>query len=394
MERTNTSTIYLLSCVSKKRKRACAARDCYCSDLFTKARTFIEQTGSSWYILSAQYGLLDPSDVIEPYEKTLKNMSVHERKAWAERVLNQLGPKLVGIDKVVMLAGKRYREFLVEGIWAAGPSIQVPMVRLGIGQQLGWLKRQMRPKRGRANDLNRFYNALGELERILGGKRLLSDCNSRQNCPDRGIYFFFEKGEVRRDSGEGLRVVRVGTHALKTGSKATLWNRLSQHKGSVSSGGGNHRGSVFRLLVGQALNARRGRETNTWGIEDSISKAAQRLSIHRDEIKQSELLIEREVSATIRSMPLLWLLVDDPPSPKSMRGLIERNAIALLSNYVNDPIDSPSGTWLGRASGRDKVRKSGLWNSKHVDDDYDPSFLDELERQIDIFARSLIVIGK
>jgi hypothetical protein len=29
----------------------------------------------------------------------------------------------------------------------------------------------------------------------------------------RGVYFFMEGGEHRTDSGEGLRIVRVGTHA-------------------------------------------------------------------------------------------------------------------------------------------------------------------------------------
>jgi hypothetical protein len=67
------------------------------------------------------------------------------------------------------------------------------------------------------------------------------------------VYFFFEDGEVRADGG--LRLVRVGTHALTATSKATLWGRLRQNRGQVggrSPGGGNHRGSVFRRHVGAA----------------------------------------------------------------------------------------------------------------------------------------------
>jgi hypothetical protein len=33
--------------------------------------------------------------------------------------------------------------------------------------------------------------------------------------------------------------------ALKTGSGTKLWTRLSQHKGGPTTGGGNHRGSIF-----------------------------------------------------------------------------------------------------------------------------------------------------
>ena len=55
--------------------------------------------------------------------------------------------------------------------------------------------------------------------------------------------------ETRSGTGAGPRVVRIGTHGLKNGSRSTLWGRLSQHRGSSRSGLGNHRGSSFRLLV-------------------------------------------------------------------------------------------------------------------------------------------------
>ncbi len=73
-------------------------------------------------------------------------------------------------------------------------------------------------------------------------------------------------------------------------------------------------------------------------------------------------------------MPFIWLSVDDEPGPQSLRGFIERNAIALLSNYGKLPIDPPSDSWLGSYCTREKVRTSGLWNSNHVDESYDPAF--------------------
>ena len=66
-----------------------------------------------------------------------------------------------------------------------------------------------------------------------------------------------------------------------------------------------------------------------------------------------------------------------------MRGYIERNAIALLSNYDKEDIDPASGSWLGRHCNRKKVQDSGLWNSNHVEEAYDPSFLDMLEDLIE-----------
>lgn len=101
-----------------------------------KARSYVEATGWPWYILSAEYGLLDPDTVVRPYEKTLNTMPVAERKTWAERVLQSLGPKLEGIDRVVILAGQRYRDFLVPALRARDIQVDVPMEGLRIGEQL------------------------------------------------------------------------------------------------------------------------------------------------------------------------------------------------------------------------------------------------------------------
>jgi len=104
----------------------------------------------------------------------------------------------------------------------------------------------------RLQDLIRFYSILNKLEKTIGA-RALADCRGRMKWPTRGVHFFREAGEDRSDTGDGLRVVRVGTHALKAGGSTTLWGRLSTHRGQVRSGGGNHRGSIFRLIVGTAL---------------------------------------------------------------------------------------------------------------------------------------------
>ena len=86
------------------------------------------------------------------------------------------------------------------------------------------------------------------------------------------------------------------------------------------------------------------------------------------------------MSEVLGAFKLLWLAVDDEPGAQSLRAYVERNAIALLSNYGAEEIDPPSRTWLGRLCDRERVRKSGLWNSDYVDLDYEPAFLDCFER--------------
>lgn len=235
----------------------------------------------------------------------------------------------------------------------------------------------------RLRDLVMFYEMLEELEQRCGGMRLLRDCDGRKNWPQRGIYFFFERGEQRTQTGTGGRVVRVGTHALKRGSKTTLWNRLSQHQGVRRSGGGNHRGSIFRLLAGQALIARDGLDVPTWGVGGDLGKAAAGLGLEREQVKSLEQPVEKAVSTILGGMQLLWIPIEDAPGSGSLRGYIERNSIALLSNYRGAAIDPPSSDWLGKFSNREKVEQSGLWNSNHVDEAYESAFLGELGRLVD-----------
>ena len=207
--------------------------------------------------------------------------------------------------------------------------------------------------------------------------RTLTACSGRIDWPRRGVYFFLEDGERRSDTGQGLRIVRVGTHALKETSKTTLWNRLRQHRGSGRSGGGNHRGSILRLLVGTAIANREPHlAVSTWDRGSSADR----------ETRAGEHTLEVRVSAVIRAMPFLWIGIDDAPGSESQRGYIERNTIALLSNYQRPPVDAPSATWLGYHCNRERVRSSGLWNWRHVDEHCDPKFLDELEALIEAGA--------
>jgi hypothetical protein len=188
--------------------------------------------------------------------------------------------------------------------------------------------------------------------------------------PTRGVYFFFEPGEVRHGDDGTARVVRIGTHALKRGSRTTLWQRLSQHRGAERTGGGNHRGSIFRLLVGAALAAKTpDLRCPTWGSGSSADRST----------RQNERDLEAAVSKFIGRMNVLCLPVEDAPGPDSLRGYIEQNAIALLSNFNRPAVDTPSMNWLGRNCPREKIRRSGLWNSNHVEETYRSDFLDVME---------------
>lgn len=229
----------------------------------------------------------------------------------------------------------------------------------------------------RRQDVDRFYSLLNDLDGIVGSKRRLGNCDGRMNWPDRGVYFFFHPDETRRSTDQ-LRLTRIGTHAVSEGSSTSLWDRLRAHRGAnrgTYEDGGNHRGSVFRKRVGEAIieKAELQEQYPEWGVGSSAGR----------ELRLEELHMERRVSEYIRDLPFLWVDVDDEPSPESDRAYIERNAIALVSNFNKNSIDARYDGWLGHYSPVTEIKESGLWNINHVSEEYQWGFLEMLAGYID-----------
>ena len=213
----------------------------------------------------------------------------------------------------------------------------------------------------RDTDISCFYELLGELSQRSGGPRRLRDCTANSGWPVNGVYFFFEDGENRK-AGQGLRIVRVGSHALKrtTPSRETLWNRLEDHRGRQDGETGpRHSHSIFRKYIGGAIIRRD--QLGGPGVLDNWYHC------RRQPLAD---LIELKVSQYIGVMPFLWLEV---PSLQ-MREDIETGAIALLS-LRGGGADPPSPNWLGLYARPVQIRTSGLWNVHHTTRSYDPGFL-------------------
>jgi hypothetical protein len=132
-------TVCLVSCVGSKQAVPAPAKDLYQSDWFIKARSYVEAMGCPWFILSAKHGLISPGQVTPPYEQTLNTMGVSERRTWARVVQKQMDERMPDASHIVVLAGARYREFLMDYLRGRSATVDVPMVGLRIGEQLGWL---------------------------------------------------------------------------------------------------------------------------------------------------------------------------------------------------------------------------------------------------------------
>ena len=178
------------------------------------------------------------------------------------------------------------------------------------------------------------------------------------------MYFFTEEKEYRKTNPFEKRIVRVGTHAVSRGSKSTLWNRLRTHRGGIDMSG-NHRGSIFRLHIGNSIINKENLSFPTWGIGQTATI----------EVKANEKILEQKVSEVIGNMKILWISVNDTPGKESDRSYIEKNTIGLLST-VRRKIDTASKNWLGNYNPNFYLRESSLWNVDYVENDYDPRFLE------------------
>ena len=130
--------IILISCVSKKLNKKARAKELYISPLFKYNLKYAKSLNpDKIFILSAKYGLIDLNDKIEPYDKTLNKMSKKEKQEWAKNVINKL-KNIIDLeeDKIIFLAGKNYREYLVPLL----KNYEIPMRGLSIGKQLKYLK--------------------------------------------------------------------------------------------------------------------------------------------------------------------------------------------------------------------------------------------------------------
>ncbi len=368
--------VALVSCVKRKQSKTSPAKDLYVSPLFQMSRKLAEEKSERWFILSALHGLVDPDQTISPYEKTLNNASRKEREVWAQSVFDNLRKKVPSEAQILLFAGSKYTELLIPLLKRRGHQIIDPLHGLTLGRRLSWLSQtSSAPGRDVNNQILsgaglRFYELIDKLLSGLDGGRILGNCNGRQSWPQRGVYLLFEPSELRAPPYTGQRVIRVGTHAVSSGSKAKLWNRLSNHKGTTA-GHGNQRGSVFRHHVGNALIARSPDKfpVSTWNQKNRPPPSE----------RDNEVLLEHAVSNYIGRMTLAWISIPDNPSRKSDRAYIERNAIGLLSGNAYQP---PSPSWLGQNSDREAIRASALWNVDYVGQPVDSDFPDRFEHYV------------
>jgi len=250
---------------------------------------------------------------------------------------------------VILLADDEYANPLDERLTSVGIKVRNPLVGLSKDARLTFLK-ECHHYLDRIHCIEELY-AIFDKMRAAGGIKTLRETLC-EPLPDQGVYFFFDPTEQTRFSETLPRLVRIGTHGVSAGSRATLRDRLRTHLGT-SEGYGNHRSSVFRLHVGEALIRRDGLRNKypNWGVGQKSTRA----------VRDNEKPLEQKVSEIIAGLLVGSVAVADKSTKESDRSLIERLSIALFTEHLL-PVEAPGRHWLGLHSKHEVIVKTGLWN--------------------------------
>jgi hypothetical protein len=135
------------------------ARELFLSDGFARAREHALRSGRRWFVLSAKHGLLDPDDVVGPFDVLFGDQPTGYRAAWAEWVVVQLADRVRlpgttvevhgGVDFAQALRAPLARrgartEIPLPGGWSPDAHDETehqPPVRAAFGKLLGFVSR-------------------------------------------------------------------------------------------------------------------------------------------------------------------------------------------------------------------------------------------------------------
>ena len=133
-------TIVLLMCGNNKLPSKAKAKDLYTSPRFQKSLEYAKTITDCYciFILSAKYGLVRLEQELATYDKSLYEMSVNEKKEWADIVINSLNDVSdLNVDKYIFLTDDDYNEYILPHL----SNIDLPLKGIPQNEHLVYFKK-------------------------------------------------------------------------------------------------------------------------------------------------------------------------------------------------------------------------------------------------------------
>jgi len=258
-ETAHNVDVVLVACAKTKLSVPAPARDLYISSNFRKSRSYAESTGVPWFILSAEYGLLTPDQLIAPYDRYLPDMPDSYRAAWGlwtvERLALLAGP-LAG-RMVEVHAGVAYVDAIAPPLAAKRARLVDRLKGLRQGERQSWYG--TKATAGPEIDVARLVEQLRTVGVGRSPAQFLATDGVGLKVP--GLYSWWVDQLGADDLARGLRqpvspglvyAGLAGATRWPSGARSTntLWSRIvTMHLG------GNHEFSTFRRTLGAILAA-------------------------------------------------------------------------------------------------------------------------------------------
>lgn len=325
--------IGLISCSKAKKDYFCSAEEMYSeSNIFKLSLEYAKKICDEVFVLSAKHGLLNLEDTIHPYDESLVDKSLAERRKWSQEVVSRLKYRTdLERDEFIILAGKKYNEYLLDHF----KNYLLPLEGLTMFKRVPRLK-----------DLIEEVDERSTIIHNMARKMTYYSWDKIDDIGfENGIYLIFESGE----SAYGMdRIVRVGTHRADGRLKARLKDHYLRK---------NKDGSIFRKNIGLALlNKEQDEYLDIWRLNTSSPKIKEE---NKDRLKPVyEKEIEKKVSRYLKeNTGFTCIEVRD----KMERLRIEEGLIAILNKNQRF---KASDEWLGNYHPDIEIRESYLWNKQ------------------------------
>jgi hypothetical protein len=135
----------LLACVPQMNAKPMAARDLFRSELFRRRRRYAEASGAPWWIVSTEYGLVAPDEVIAPHDTRITRLQTSARRQLGDRVATDLERELGTLAEkhLEIHAGAEFVRALGPALRDRGAHLTRPLEGLRIGKQLVWYRKRL-----------------------------------------------------------------------------------------------------------------------------------------------------------------------------------------------------------------------------------------------------------
>jgi len=202
-------------------------------------------------------------------------------------------------------------------------------------------------------------NKCGWLHLFLSDLPLIRFPFNKDNLPDSGIYFFYEKSEISSGHNFQPRIVRIGT-----ANKGNFKSRITEHflLDETKMNFNDHNSkpsdrSIFRKNIGRTiLNRNQDAYISVWNID--FTKKNNRYNYWQLRNIETEKEIEGQVSEIFRSnFSFKFLLFENNQFE------LEEKLIGTVSNCK---LCCRSEMWFGNNSPDRRIRDSGLWQVQHL----------------------------